>query len=117
MAADEDGVGTVKHARFVLSGLGFAFNEAVSLQVLCKDQAEVDRYWAELSQGGEPGQCDWLKDRFGVGQLDGEASDAGGGGNVAEGRVRARSDATSTGATRATDTSPHRIDANDPALG
>ena len=76
-AADEEGAGAVKHARFVLSGHGFAvmdspldhgfgFNEAVSLQVLCKGQAEVDRYWAELSQGGEPGQCGWLKDRFGV---------------------------------------------------
>ena len=76
-APDEGGAGAVKQARFALSGHGFAamdspiehafgFNEAVSLQVLCDSQADVDRYWAELSQGGEPGQCGWLKDRFGI---------------------------------------------------
>ncbi|WP_298932301.1 VOC family protein [uncultured Ramlibacter sp.] len=46
----------------------FKFNEAVSLQVDCADQAEVDYYWDKLSAGGDPGaqQCGWLKDRFGL---------------------------------------------------
>jgi predicted 3-demethylubiquinone-9 3-methyltransferase (glyoxalase superfamily) len=46
----------------------FKFNEAVSLQVFCNDQAEVDHYWAKLSAGGDPKaqQCGWLKDRFGL---------------------------------------------------
>ena len=46
----------------------FQFNEAVSLQILCDTQAEIDHYWAKLSQGGdEKAQaCGWLKDRYGV---------------------------------------------------
>ena len=46
----------------------FKFNEAVSLQVSCETQAEVDHYWAKLSEGGDPGaqQCGWLKDRYGL---------------------------------------------------
>ena len=44
----------------------FTFNEAVSLALMCENQAEVDRYWAALSEGGEPGPCGWLEDRFGV---------------------------------------------------
>ncbi|MEU8590113.1 VOC family protein [Streptomyces sp. NPDC048664] len=55
--------------RFVALNGGplFTFSEAVSFQIHCRDQAEVDHYWARLTEdGGEPGQCGWLKDRFGV---------------------------------------------------
>jgi predicted 3-demethylubiquinone-9 3-methyltransferase (glyoxalase superfamily) len=44
----------------------FAFNEAVSLMVYCKDQAEIDYYWEKLSAVPESEQCGWLKDRYGV---------------------------------------------------
>src|SRR5215212_9728645 len=47
-------------------GPQFTFNEAVSFQVDCADQEEVDRYWSTLSEGGEEGPCGWLKDRFGL---------------------------------------------------
>ena len=47
-------------------GPQFSFSEAISFQVLCADQDEVDYYWERLSEGGEPGPCGWLKDRFGV---------------------------------------------------
>ena len=62
---------------FEISGQGFTalnggpvfkFNEAVSFQVLCDSQEEIDFYWAELSKGGDPNaqQCGWLEDRFGL---------------------------------------------------
>jgi len=46
----------------------FKFNEAVSLQVHCETQAEIDYYWAKLSEGGDEQaqQCGWLKDKFGI---------------------------------------------------
>jgi len=49
-------------------GPHFKFNEAVSLQVRCKDQAEVDYFWEKLSAGGDPRtqQCGWLKDMYGL---------------------------------------------------
>jgi predicted 3-demethylubiquinone-9 3-methyltransferase (glyoxalase superfamily) len=49
-------------------GPHFKFSEAVSFQVLCETQAEVDHYWHKLSEGGDPAaqQCGWLKDRFGL---------------------------------------------------
>ncbi|MGI5861130.1 MAG: VOC family protein [Myxococcales bacterium] len=76
-AAGEGPEGTVKHGRFVIAGELMAamdshlahditFNEALSLQVMCSDQAEIDKYWAALSEGGQPGPCGWLKDRFGL---------------------------------------------------
>jgi predicted 3-demethylubiquinone-9 3-methyltransferase (glyoxalase superfamily) len=49
-------------------GSVFRFNEAISFQVYCDTQAEIDHYWEKLSEGGDPKaqQCGWLKDRFGV---------------------------------------------------
>ena len=48
-------------------GPNFKFNEAISLQVMCADQEEVDYYWDKLSAGGDPNAqvCGWLKDKFG----------------------------------------------------
>ena len=47
-------------------GPHFKINEAVSFQVMCEGQAEVDYFWQKLSDGGQEGQCGWLKDKFGV---------------------------------------------------
>ena len=46
-------------------GPQFTFSEAVSFQIDCADQAEVDYYWEKLTDGGEESQCGWLKDRYG----------------------------------------------------
>ncbi len=47
-------------------GPNFAFTEAISMFVRCDSQAEVDFYWAKLSEGGKEIQCGWLKDKFGL---------------------------------------------------
>jgi len=67
--------GSVKIVEFNLFGQDFmaisagpldAFNHSISFMVNCADQAEVDRYWNALLEGGSPEQCGWLKDRFGL---------------------------------------------------
>ena len=54
--------------RFVAlnGGPQYTFSEAISFQVDCETQEEVDEYWAKLSEGGEEGPCGWLKDKFGL---------------------------------------------------
>ena len=67
--------GTVLTVAFTLAGqrflalnggIRFEYTPAISFQVDCADQAEVDRLWEALSDGGAPQQCGWLKDRYGV---------------------------------------------------
>ena len=69
--------GTVMTIEFELNGQTFTalnggpmfkFNEAVSFQVHCDSQEEIDHYWGKLSEGGDPNaqQCGWLKDKFGL---------------------------------------------------
>ena len=67
--------GTVLTVSFTLDGqeyVGlnggpqFPFSEAISFQIMCKDQEEADHYWTRLTEGGEESQCGWLKDKFGV---------------------------------------------------
>lgn len=67
--------GTVLTVDFVLDGQRFTainggpeftFDEAVSFLIDCADQDEVDYYWNKLSEGGEEGQCGWLKDKYGL---------------------------------------------------
>jgi len=60
---------TLRGQRFVglNGGPEFTFDEAISFVIDCQDQAEVDRYWTALVEGGgEHGPCGWLKDRFGL---------------------------------------------------
>lgn len=75
--AGEGPEGAIKHGRFLLAGQEMVamdshlahdlmFNEGLSLQVMCDDQGEVDRYWTLLSDGGSEGPCGWLKDRYGL---------------------------------------------------
>ena len=47
-------------------GPHFTFSEAISLMVKCETQKEIDEMWEKLSQGGETGQCGWLKDKYGL---------------------------------------------------
>ena len=47
-------------------GPQFKFSEAISFQFYCDTQAELDRYWELLTEGGEESQCGWLKDKFGL---------------------------------------------------
>ncbi len=47
-------------------GPEFTFSEAISFQVSCRTQEEVDAFWSRLSEGGEEGPCGWLKDRYGL---------------------------------------------------
>jgi predicted 3-demethylubiquinone-9 3-methyltransferase (glyoxalase superfamily) len=67
--------GTVLTVDFVLDGQRFTainggpeftFDEAVSFLIECADQEELDHYWDTLLEGGEPSQCGWLKDKFGL---------------------------------------------------
>ena len=67
--------GTVMTVNFELDGQKFValnggpeftFSEAISFQVGCRTQEEVDAFWSKLSEGGEQGPCGWLKDRYGV---------------------------------------------------
>jgi predicted 3-demethylubiquinone-9 3-methyltransferase (glyoxalase superfamily) len=55
-----------EHFLALNGGPEFTFNEAVSFQVHCETQEEVDQYWNALSNGGEEGPCGWLKDKFGL---------------------------------------------------
>jgi predicted 3-demethylubiquinone-9 3-methyltransferase (glyoxalase superfamily) len=67
--------GTVMTVSFELNGQQFValnggpeftFSEAISFQVSCKTQEEVDAFWSKLSEGGEEGPCGWLKDKYGL---------------------------------------------------
>ena len=49
-----------------LNGPQFKFTEAVSFQVACDSQEEIDYFWGRLTEGGQEGPCGWLKDKFGL---------------------------------------------------
>jgi predicted 3-demethylubiquinone-9 3-methyltransferase (glyoxalase superfamily) len=77
LAADSPSgpAGSVKVVEFTLIGQPFvaisagpldAFNHSISLMVQCDDQAEIDRLWAVLSEGGKVERCGWLQDRYGL---------------------------------------------------
>lgn len=55
-----------RHFLGLNGGPQFKFNEAISLQVYCDTQSEIDELWSKLGAGGEPGPCGWLKDKFGL---------------------------------------------------
>jgi predicted 3-demethylubiquinone-9 3-methyltransferase (glyoxalase superfamily) len=56
-----------QHLQALNGGPDFQFNESISIVIECEDQAEVDRLWEALTaNGGEPGPCGWLKDRYGL---------------------------------------------------
>jgi predicted 3-demethylubiquinone-9 3-methyltransferase (glyoxalase superfamily) len=55
-----------QHIMALNGGPRFTFTEAVSFFVNCETQAEVDDLWTKLTEGGEEGQCGWLKDKFGL---------------------------------------------------
>lgn len=72
-----DKEGTIKHASFTLEGQefgamdsarehDFSFNEAISLEVHCETQEEIDYYWKKLSANPKDEQCGWLKDKYGL---------------------------------------------------
>ncbi|WP_339920062.1 VOC family protein [uncultured Flavobacterium sp.] len=44
----------------------FKFSEAISFQIFCETQADIDEYWGKLTKNGEEGQCGWLKDKYGL---------------------------------------------------
>lgn len=67
--------GTVMTVEYELDGIRFVamnggplfkFDEAVSFQIYCDDQQEVDYYWSKLTEGGRESECGWLKDKFGL---------------------------------------------------
>ena len=47
-------------------GPQFKFSEAISFQIMCEDQKEIDHFWSKLTAGGQEGPCGWLKDKFGL---------------------------------------------------
>jgi predicted 3-demethylubiquinone-9 3-methyltransferase (glyoxalase superfamily) len=76
-AGEGEAEGSVRHAQFRLQNQtfmimgnsmqhNFNFNEAISFQVSCDTQDEIDYYWDRFSEGGSEGQCGWIKDKYGL---------------------------------------------------